>query len=71
MVGLISLEVYNSSFKTTETKIELHTDTFDEFPFEEIKKELGEIPNFSDITPSHLQHEIIGPRNIPSYKKLR
>ena len=36
-----------------------------------MKDELEKIPIISDITPSHLQHEIIGPRIIESYKKFR
>ena len=41
-LGLTSLEVYNSLFSITEekNKIELYTDTFDEFSFEELKHEL-------------------------------
>ena len=59
MIGLITLEVYNSVFNTTEenNKFELYTDSFDEFSFEELKDEVEEILNISDITPYHLQHE--------------
>ena len=73
MTGLTSLEVYNSIFNinTTENKLELYTDNFDEFSFEELKDELEEILNISDITPYHLQHEMIGPRVIQTYWKLR
>ena len=73
MIGFTSLEVYNSIFNinTTNNKFELHTDNFDEFSFEELKDELEEIPNLSDITPCHLKHEKIGPRIIKAYKKLR
>ena len=65
-------EKYNSIFNITEYigKFELYTDTFDEFSFDELKEKLGEVPCISDITPSHLQHEIIGPCNIQAYKKL-
>ena len=52
-------------------KFELDTDTFDEFSFSEFKDEVEEIFNVSDITPYHLQHEIIGPRIIETYWKLR
>ena len=55
---------------TTNNKFELHTDTFDEFPFEQSKDELEEILNVSNITPYHLQHEIIGPRSIETSRKL-
>ena len=72
MIGLIDLEVHNSIFRITEenNKFELYTDTFDEFSSEELKDEVEEIPNFSDITPYRLQHEIIGPRFIQAYRKL-
>ena len=73
MLGLTSLEVYNSVFYITEEKniIEFYTDTFDEFSFDKVKDELEEVLSFSDTTPSHLQHEILGPRNIETYKNLR
>ena len=73
MLGLTSLEVYNSVFCITEENniIEFYTDTFDEFSFDKVKDELAEILSFSDISPSHLQREILGPRNIETYKKLR
>ena len=73
MLGLTSLEVNNSVFKITEksNKFELYVDTFDEYSFEELKDEIEESPNFLDITPSHLQHEIIEPRFIETYNKLR
>ena len=73
MMGLISLEIYNSIFNITEenNKFELYTDTFDEFSLEELKDELEEILNTSDNTPSHLQHEIIGRRILLAYRTLR
>ena len=73
MLGLTSLEVYNSTFNITEknNKFELYTDTFEESSFEELKDEIEQILNISDITPYHLQHEKIGPRIIEAYKKLR
>ena len=33
--------------------------------------ELEKILNISDITPSHLQHEMIGPNIIQTYWKIR
>ena len=47
MIGLTSLEVYNSIFSINHTsnKFELYTDTFDEFSFEELKTEVDEILN--------------------------
>ena len=72
MLGLESLEVYNSIFNITEenNKFELYTDSFDESSFEELKDELEEILSISDTTPQHLQHEVIGPRIIEAYKEL-
>ena len=72
MIGLTSLEVYNSIFKisTTNIKFELYTDFFDEFSFEEVKDELVEVLRFSDITPYHLQHEKVGPHIIQAFKNL-
>ena len=42
MIGLTSLEIYNSIFNITEkiNKFELYSDTFDEFLFEEVKMNL-------------------------------
>ena len=73
MGGLVDLEVYNSLFNnnTTNNKFERYTDSFDEFSFGELKDEVEEILNISDSTPYHLQHEIIGPRLIQAYRKLR
>ena len=52
MVGLLSLEVYNSFFNinTTNNKFQLYTDNFEEFSFEDLKDELEEILKISDIT---------------------
>ena len=57
MVGLTSLEVYKSIFNinTTNKSFERCTVIIDAFSFEELKDELEEIPNISDITPYHLQ----------------
>ena len=73
MIGLTSLEVSNSIFNVIEenNKFELYTNTFDEFSFTELKDELEDILNVSDITPYHLQHGTIAPRIIEAYKKLR
>ena len=73
MIGLTSLEVYDSISNITEKNynFELYTDTSDDFSFAEIKDELEEILSISDITPSHLQHERIGPHIRKAYKKLR
>ena len=71
MIGLTSLEVYNSILNITKenNKFELYRDT-DKFAFLEIKDELEEILNISHITQEHLEDEIIGPRIIDEFIKL-
>ena len=66
MIGLTSLEVYNSTFNKTadNTKFELYTHIFDEFSFTEWKAQLQEILHNSNISPEQLQDNIIGPRII-------
>ena len=73
MLGLIDLEVYNSIFNITKenNKFELYTDTFDEFSFEELKDEVGEILNISNITDDHLEDETLALRIAETYWKLR
>ena len=73
MLGLIDLEVYNSNFNITEenNKFELYTDTLDEFSFEELKDEVEEILNVSNITEDHLEDETLAPRIAETYWKLR
>ena len=73
MMGLIDLEVYNSIFNITKenNKFELYTDTFDEFSYEELKNEVGEILNSPEITDSHLEDETLSPLIIDTYQKLR
>ena len=72
MVGLPSLQVYNTIFNTTEenNKFELHTDLFDEFSLTELKDELEKILVFSYISPEYLQDKIVGHRVIKTYKIL-
>ena len=72
MIGLTSLEVYNSIFNITErnNKFELYRDSSNKFGFLELKDELEEIFNISHITQEHLEDEIIGPRNIDEFLKL-
>ena len=50
--------------------MKLYTDNFDEFPSEELRDELEKILSISDNTPSHLQHEVIGPRIIQTFKNM-
>ena len=73
MIGLPSLEVYNSLFKITEqnNNFEFYAHTFNEFSFTDLEDELEDILGHSDITAKHLQHELIGPRFIEAYRKLR
>ena len=73
MLGLIDLEVYNSIFIITKenNKFDLYTDTFDEFSFEKLKDEVGEILNIPEITDDHLEDDILAPRIAETYLKLR
>ena len=73
MLGLIDLEVYNSIFNITKenNKVELYTDTFDEFSFEELKDEIEEILKIPNITDNHLEDETLAPRIAETYWKLR
>ena len=73
MIGLTILEVCSSIFifNTTNNNFELYTDTFDEFSFTQLKDEPEEIPNSSDNTPYHLQHEKTGPRSFEGNRNLR
>ena len=38
--------------------------------FQELKDEIEETLNISDVTPTHIQPEVRRPRNIEAYKKL-
>ena len=73
MIGLVDLEVYNSIFIITKenNKFELYTDTFDEFSFMELKDEVEEILNISNITDDHLEDDTLGPKIADTYWKLR
>ena len=72
MLGLVNLEVYNSIFIITEenNKFELYRDTSDKFGFLELKDELEEILDISNITNEHLDDEVIGPQIIDEFIKL-
>ena len=72
MIGLTSLEVYNSIFNITErnNKFESYRDSSNKFGFLEIKDELEEILNISRITQERLEDEMIGPRIIDKFLKL-
>ena len=51
------------------TKLEIYTDSFDKFFFTELKDELEEILDISNISHEHLRDEIIGPRIIKAFNK--
>ena len=72
MIGLTSLEVYNSIFNITEenSKFEIYRDNSTKFGFLELKDELEEILNIPHITPENLQDDEIGPRIIDEVLKL-
>ena len=72
VIGLTSLEIYNAIFNLTEenNKFEFYSDSCDEFSFVEIKVELEETLCISDITPTQVQHEKLGPRIVQAYNKL-
>ena len=72
MIGLVDLEVYNSIFNITEenNKFELYRDSSNKFGLIELKDELEEILNISNITNEHLNDEVLGPRIIDEYIKL-
>ena len=73
MIGLVDLEVYNSTFNITKenNKLELYTNTFDEFSYSELEDEIEENLGISNITDNHLEDETIAPRIIGTYQKLR
>ena len=73
MLGLKDLEVYNSIFNITEenNKFMIYTDTFDEFSFTELEKEVGEILGIPNITDAHLEDDKLGPQIAETYWKLR
>ena len=57
MVGLRSLEVYQSIFIITQETIKFIQILFAEISFAELKNELEEFIDLSDITPNYLQHD--------------
>ena len=72
MIVLTTLEVYLSVFITTKdsNNFEFYTDSFDEFSFADIKEEFKETLGLSDITPTHLQHDLVGPHTHGAYEIL-
>ena len=72
MIGLTSLEVYNSIFNITEekNKLKLYTDSSYEISFGKLKDKVAEALGLSDISPEDLQHKMYGPDIIKTYEKL-
>ena len=72
MIGLINLQVYNSTFNITEenNKFELYRDMIAKFGFLELKDELEDILNIPHITNKHLDDEILGPCIFDEFIKL-
>ena len=73
MIGLTSLETYNSSFEITEenNKLVFYTERLDsEFSYTELKDKAAEMLGRSDISSEDLALEILGPDNIQIYRKL-
>ena len=71
IVGLPSLEVYNSIFIIIEeNKFELYTHLVDEFSLAELKVELDEILDFSNISDEHPHDKKIGPRVLNACREL-
>ena len=63
-IDLISLEVYNSIFfiNTTNIKFQLYTGPLGtELSYTTLKDEVAEVLGLSDISPEHLEREILGP----------
>ena len=73
MVGLTSLEVYNSIFNITEqnNKFDLCKDSFDEVSFAKLKVADEEIVNVSDLSPEVLKGDVLGPFIISIFRKLQ
>ena len=73
MIGLTSLEVYNSIFNITEqnNKFKLYTGHLESvFSYTEMKKKVAEVLGLSDLYPTDLEHEKDGPNFIKIYRKL-
>ena len=73
ILGLISLEVYNSFFNIAgENKnFELRTLLFDsEFSFTELKDKVAEVLGLSNVSIEDLEHKIYGSKVFEIYRKL-
>ena len=73
VIGLTSLEVYNSMFNIREenNKFELYTGSPDDaFSFVELKDKLAKTVGLSYISAEDLQDKIHGPEIIEAYREL-
>ena len=50
--------------------MELYTELLDEISVREVKEDLEENRDVSDISPKHLEDEIVGPRVLKATQKL-
>ena len=74
MIGLTDLEVCNSIFNKTEQNNKLQLYDFPDekaggVSYTKVRDEIESDLDFSDITATHLQDDIIGPINIEEYKE--
>ena len=73
MIGLSSLEVYNSIFNITtdNNQFEHYKDPLDSgFSFTELKDKIAELLDLSPNTPEDLEHKATGPNIIKAYRAL-
>ena len=73
MIGLPSLEVYNSVFNTTEdnNKFDLYAGPlYTELSYTTLKDKIAEVLRFSDIYPEDLEDELHGPDIFEIFTKL-
>ena len=73
MLGLTSLEVYNSIFNTTgkNDKIELYTGfLYNELSFTTLQDKVAEVLGLSDISSEDLENELLGRDIFIIYRKL-
>ena len=73
-IGLTDLEVYNSIFHITEENIKFELYKFPDgkaggITYEKVRDEIKRDLDFSDITATDLQDDIIGPNFIEEYKE--
>ena len=73
MLGLTSLEVYNSIFNKTgkNSKFDLYTDPLEsEFSFTELKTKVAEMLGLSDISLEDLEHEKYRPDTFKTFRRV-